>query len=106
MKPVEFHVLLALLEGDQHGYRVMKDLERRSGGRVRVGPATLYDTIGRLEKAGMLAEARERPDPELDDRRRKYYRLTRFGKRVLRAESERLAELISFARANLADVGE
>lgn len=93
-----YHVLLALADGDQHGYSVMREVARSSGDQVRLGPGTLYAAINRLRGEGLVEESDERPDPRLDDQRRRYYRLTDFGRRVARAESERLARLVDVAR--------
>ena len=98
LTPRVFHILLALLDGEQHGYGIMKEVETRSEGKVRIGPGTLYEAIQRLVKNGLLEESSERPDAEMDDQRRRYYRLTDLGRRVLQAESERLAALVGFAR--------
>lgn len=98
LTPRFFHILLSLIDGEQHGYRIMKEVELRSDGRVRIGPGTLYEAIGRLVSKGLIEETADRPDPELDDQRRRYYRLTKLGEEVVRAEAERLAELVSFAR--------
>jgi len=97
LTPRVFHILLALAEGPEHGYRIMKEVEERSRHRVRIGPGTRYEAIHRLEDGGLIEECDERPDPELDDQRRRYYRLTGFGREVLRAETERLAEVVGFA---------
>jgi DNA-binding PadR family transcriptional regulator len=93
-----FHILMALARGDNHGYGIMLDIEERTNGRVRIGPGTLYGTIKRLLKAGWIAELEERPDPALDDERRRYYRLTDLGYRVAMAEAERLDSLVNLAR--------
>lgn len=98
LTPRVFHILLALVDGEQHGYRIMKEVEDRSGGRVRIGPGTLYEAIHRLVGTGLIEESGDRPDAEMDDQRRRYYRLTDLGSQVLRAESQRLAELVGFAR--------
>ena len=88
------HILLALREGERHGYAVMRDVERQSEGTVRMGPGTLYGAIKRLLADGLIEESAERPDPELDDQRRRYYRLTGLGERVCSAELERLSNLV------------
>jgi DNA-binding PadR family transcriptional regulator len=90
-----FHILLSLADGEQHGYGIMQEVSERTRGKVRLWPATLYGTIKRLIEAGLIQESDERPAPELDDARRRYYRLTRLGKRVLDAETARLRELVS-----------
>ena|ERR1700687_3328523 len=94
----EFHLLLALADGDKHGYAVMKDVARRSGGKVRLSAGTLYGLIRRLVSEGMIVETDERPVAELDDERRRYYRLTEFGQQVAIAEVERLEAVLAVAR--------
>jgi len=91
------HILLALGEGERHGYAVMRDVERLSDGAVRMGPGTLYGAIKRLLADGLIEESAERPDPELDDQRRRYYRLTGLGERVCSTEIERLSKLVQRA---------
>ena len=99
LTPAVFHILLALADGERHGYGVIKGVDARTEGRVRLGPGTLYGSIKRMLAEGMIEESGERPDPELDDERRRYYRLTKFGRRVAVAEAERLSRLVSSARA-------
>jgi DNA-binding PadR family transcriptional regulator len=94
-----FHILLALSDGEKHGYAIMREVEKSTAGSVSMGPGTLYGAIKRLLKAGLIAETAERPDPALDDSRRRYYRLTALGRKVLAAETERLALMVSNARA-------
>jgi len=89
-----FHILLSLAAGEQHGYGIMQEVGERTHGKVRLWPATLYGSIKRLIEAGLIEESDERPSPEQDDARRRYYRLTRLGKQVLDAETERLEELV------------
>lgn len=89
-----FHVLLSLADQEQHGYGIMQEVLERTGGKVRLWPATLYGTLKRLMDAELIDESADRPAPELDDARRRYYRLTRLGRRVLAAESARLEELV------------
>ena|SRR5579872_6390170 len=98
LKPQWFHILLSLAGGEQHGYGIMREVLQRTNGKVRLWPATLYGTIKRLIDAELIEESDERPAPELDDARRRYYRLTRLGKRVLHAECERLQELVNAIR--------
>lgn len=98
LTPAVFHVLLALADEERHGYAIKKEVEERTGGRVRMGPGTLYGTIKRLLRAGLIEELDERPDPEIDDERRRYYRLTGLGRTVAAAEAERLASLVADAR--------
>ena len=99
LSPAAFHVLLALAEGERHGYAIIKDVEARTGGRVRMGPGTLYGAVKRMLEEGLIEESDERPDAALDDERRRYYRLTAFGRRVAAAEAERLSGLVAAARA-------
>ena len=94
-----FHVLLALADKERHGYEIMREVQERTAGSVRLGPGTLYGSIKRMLSDGLIEESDDRPDPELDDERRRYYRLSDFGYRVARAESQRLANLVSSARA-------
>jgi DNA-binding PadR family transcriptional regulator len=99
LSPAVFHILLALADGERHGYGIMQEVKFRTEGRVRLGPGTLYGAIKRLLEKGLIEEANERPDPKLDDERRRYYRLTEFGLRVLRAEAARLTSLVRQAEA-------
>ena len=100
------HILVALADGDRHGYAIMQEVAARTDGAVRLGPGTLYGSIKRLIEAELIEESHERPAPELDDARRRYYRLTTFGRRVLDAESERLQELVHAIRVKQALVAE
>jgi DNA-binding PadR family transcriptional regulator len=99
LTPAVFHILITLADGETHGYAIMQEVARRSGGSVRLGPGTLYGAIGRLLEDALIEESEERPDPKMDDTRRRYYRLTNFGGRVLAAETERLAALVRAARS-------
>jgi DNA-binding PadR family transcriptional regulator len=99
LPPATFQILLALADDDRHGYAIMQDVERRTGGDVRLGAATLYRSIQRMLDQGLIRETRDRPAPELDDERRRYYRLTDFGMEVARAEARRMAALVEMARA-------
>lgn len=99
LTPVTFEVLLALGDGERHGYAIMREVEERTEGAVRLRPGTLYRAINRLLEMGFLEEAEERPDPAHDDQRRRYYRLTELGRRVAVAEAERLARVVMVARA-------
>ncbi len=98
LTPVALNVLLALADGERHGYGIMLEVRERTGGRVRLGPGTLYGAIKRLKEGGMIEESGKRPDPAADDERRCYYRLTGFGAKVLAAEIERLEGLVRAAR--------
>jgi DNA-binding PadR family transcriptional regulator len=99
LTPAIAHILLALADADRHGYGIMQEVARLTDDRVRMGPGTLYGTIKRLLAARLIEEADERPDPSLDDERRRYYRLTTLGRRALVAESARVATLLAAARA-------
>ena len=94
-----FHILIALADGPAHGYAIMREVVERSGGSVRLGPGTLYGAIGRLLDDALIEECEKRPDPEMDDERRRYYRLTNLGGRVLAAETGRLEDLVRAARS-------
>src|SRR5579864_4730190 len=94
-----FHILLSLAGGEQHGYGIMQEVLNRTTGKVRLWPATLYGSIKRLIEADLIEESDERPAPEMDDARRRYYRLTTLGSRVLDAECERLKELVRAIQA-------
>lgn len=99
LTPAVFHIQLALAGEPKHGYGIMKTVEAINGGKVTMGPGTLYGTIKRMLKAGLIEEFDEQSDPELDDERRRYYRLTSFGMRVLKAEVKRLSDLMKVARS-------
>ena len=99
LTPVAFEILLALADGDQHGYSIMSEVEGRSNGTVTLHPGTLYRALARLLESGLIAELDERPDPQHDDERRRYYQLTERGIAVARAEAERLDSQLSAARA-------
>src|SRR5712671_755107 len=94
LKTQWFHIMVSLVAGEQHGYGIMQEVLNRTTGKVRLWPATLYGSVKRLIEAGLIEESAERPAPELDDARRRYYRLTPMGRRVLDAECERLQELV------------
>jgi DNA-binding PadR family transcriptional regulator len=98
LTPAVFHILLALADGERHGYAIMQEVTHSTEGRIKMGPGTLYGTIKRLLEAKMVEESDERPDPALDDQRRRYYQLTGLGRRVLKAEAERLAALVKLAQ--------
>ncbi len=98
LTPSVFNVLLALADGDKHGYAILQNKSQRCGGQARLGTGTLYGIIKRLLADGWIEESDERPDPALDDERRRYYRLTRLGARVAEAEAERMALLVRAAR--------
>ena len=99
LTPPVFHIMLALSEGERHGYAIMREVAADTGGALELGPGTLYGCLKRMLVARLVEESDERPDPELDDERRRYYRLTDLGARTVRAEAERLAAAVSAARA-------
>ena len=98
LRPSVFHILLALSDGDLHGYGIMQEVTEHTGGQIKLGPGTLYGTIKRLLSDKLIVEVDERPDPELDDERRRYYRLTDFGEKVLKAEVQRISNMVSVAQ--------
>ena len=99
LTPAVLHILLALAEEERHGYGIMREVEERTTGETRLGPGTLYGSIKRMLADGLIEESDERPDPGMDDQRRRYYRITGFGRRVAGAEAERLASLVNAAEA-------
>jgi len=99
LTPAVFNILLALADSEKHGYGIMLEVEANTNGQVLMGPGTLYGSIKRMLKAGLIEESDERADPEMDDQRRKYYKLTNLGRRVLSMEAERLASQVMVARA-------
>ena len=100
LAPAVFHVLMALADEDRHGYGIIQEVLTRTGGAVRLSPGTLYRSIQRMLEDELIVEVNERPAPELDDERRRYYRITAFGRAVARAEANRLHELVRLARAS------
>jgi DNA-binding PadR family transcriptional regulator len=96
-----FHILLSIAEEDRHGYAIIQDVAVRTNGELKLSAGTLYRSIQRMLEQGLIIElaARQRPAPELDDERRRYYRITAFGEAVARAESRRLVQLVKMARA-------
>ena len=104
LTPASLQVLIALADGEKHGYAIIKEVMRRTDGKVRLGAGTLYTVLKRFVDEGLVAESEERPDPALDDERRRYYVLTSRGRAVAVAETDRLAETLKQARAKLAQV--
>lgn len=98
LTPAVFHILLALADDERHGYGIMREIAQRTEGEVTLGPGTLYGTIKRLLADGLIEESGERPDPKIDDERRRYYRLTTPGRRAASAEARRLAQLVRVSR--------
>jgi DNA-binding PadR family transcriptional regulator len=99
LTPSVFHILVALSEGERHGYAIMRQVAEDTRGSLQLGPGTLYGCLQRMLSAGMVEESDWRPDPHVDDERRRYYRITTFGTRVVRAEAKRLAAAVTAARA-------
>lgn len=98
LSPAVLHILLALSTEERHGYGIMKQVERESGGKLRMGPGTLYGSIGRMMAAGLIRESDKRPDPGLDDERRIYYAITGAGRKALAAELDRYRAVVAVAR--------
>jgi DNA-binding PadR family transcriptional regulator len=99
LPPATFHILIALAREDRHGYAIIQDVEARTGGALRLSAGTLYRSIQRMLEQGLIRETRDRPAPELDDERRRYYRIAPFGEAVARAEARRMSDLVRMARA-------
>ena len=94
----EFHILVALADRDRHGYSIMQDVLARTSGKVRLSPGTLYSSVRRMLEQGLIEELRDSPEPDNQDQRRRYYRLTRLGRSVATAEARRLSEMLNHAR--------
>jgi DNA-binding PadR family transcriptional regulator len=99
LPPATFHILLALADEDRHGYAIIQEVEARTNGELRLSAGTLYRSIQRMLEQGLLVETRDRPAPEEDDERRRYYRITALGTAVAKAEARRLTQLVRMARA-------
>jgi DNA-binding PadR family transcriptional regulator len=100
LQPATFHILMAVADEDRHGYAIIQEVAARTTGSVRLSAGTLYRSVQRMLEQGLIVETSERPDPEEDDERRRYYRITEFGAAVARAEARRLTELVRLARAS------
>jgi DNA-binding PadR family transcriptional regulator len=98
LTPATFQILMALVDGERHGYAIMKEVEERTAGDVRLGPGTLYGSLKRLLESGLVDEGAERADPETGDERRRFYRLSKFGLSVARAEANRMDAVVRVAR--------
>jgi len=98
LPPAVFHILMVLADDDRHGYAIIQAIADRTGGRVRIGPATLYRSLQRMLEDGLVEERRERPAPDEDDERRRYYAVSDLGRRVLAAETRRLEAAVSEAK--------
>jgi DNA-binding PadR family transcriptional regulator len=99
LPPAFFHILLSLGEGERHGYALKREISRRTDGKLNLGPGVLYGSINKMLELGLIEESDERPDPHLDDERRRYYRITKDGRKVAQAEAARMRELASLAAA-------
>jgi DNA-binding PadR family transcriptional regulator len=99
LPPATFHILLALTDGERHGYAIIQEIEARTGGELRLSAGTLYRSIARMVEQGLIAEVMKRPSRQ-DDPRRRYYRITALGTSVARAEMRRLTQLVRLARAS------
>ena len=98
LTPAVFHILLALADNERHGYGIMQEVAEHTQGQIKLGPGTLYGSLKRLLSDRLIVEADERPDPAMDDERRRYYRLTDFGQQVLKAEVRRISRMVSVAQ--------
>ncbi len=98
LQPATFHILVAVTQEDRHGYEIIQDVARRTGGELHLSAGTLYRSIQRMLEQGLITETDDRPAPEFDDERRRYYRITAFGTAVARAETHRMAQLVRMAR--------
>ncbi len=99
LSPAFFHILLSLGAGDRHGYAIKREVAARTDGKLKLGPGVLYGSINKMLELGLIEEAEDRPDPHLDDERRRYYRITGYGRQVARAEAARMRELVRLAAA-------
>jgi DNA-binding PadR family transcriptional regulator len=99
LTPGMFQVLIALADGDKHGYAIIKEVGRRTGGEITLSAGTLYTIVRRFEQEGVIAESHQRPEAALDDERRRYYKLTDFGRDLARAEARRMESALGMARA-------
>ena len=97
MSPAVFHILLSLGAGDRHGYAIKREVAARTDGKLRLGPGVLYGSINSMLELGLIEEAEDRPDPHLDDERRRYYRITKLGRKAAQAEAARMRELVRLA---------
>jgi len=100
LPPATFHILLAVSDADRHGYGIIQDVSARTNGELKLSAGTLYRSIQRMLEQGLIVETADRPEPELDDERRRYYRITPFGQEVARAEARRLVGLVELARVS------
>lgn len=99
LSPIIFHILLSLGHGERHGYALKREIKERTGGKLKLGPGVLYGSTNKILEHGFIEESDDRPDPHLDDERRRYYRLTTLGRKVAQAEAARMRELAQMASA-------
>jgi DNA-binding PadR family transcriptional regulator len=99
LSPAVFHILLSLGDGERHGYALKREISLRTGGKLKLGPGVLYGSINKMLELGLIEESDHRPDPHLDDERRRYYRITNYGRKVAQAEAGRMRELVRLAAA-------
>jgi DNA-binding PadR family transcriptional regulator len=99
LSPAFFHILLSLGEGERHGYALKREIALRTQGKLKMGPGVLYGSINKMLELGLIEESDDRPDPHLDDERRRYYRITNYGRKVAQAEAVRMRELARLAAA-------
>jgi DNA-binding PadR family transcriptional regulator len=99
LSPAFFHILLSLGEGERHGYALKREISLRTGGKLKLGPGVLYGSINKMVELGLIEESEARPDAHLDDERRRYYRITSYGRKVAQAEAARMRELVQLAKA-------
>ena len=98
LPPATFHILMAVSDEDRHGYAIIQDVAARTGGELKLSAGTLYRSIQRMLEQGLIVETSDRPAPEFDDERRRYYRITKYGVATARAETRRLAQLLKLAQ--------
>jgi len=101
LKPQDYHILFVLLEGECHGYRMVKEIDHQTGGQIRMEAGNLYRSLRRMIRQGLVTESKRRPAPESDDERRRYYRITDFGERVFAAETARMRSAVAAADARV-----
>jgi DNA-binding PadR family transcriptional regulator len=99
LAPAVFHILLCLGDGERHGYALKREIAQRTGGKLKLGPGVLYGSINKMLELGLIEESADRPDPHLDDERRRYYRITAYGRKAAQAEAVRMRELVQMAAA-------
>lgn len=104
LSPTVFHILLSLGEGERHGYALKREIAQRTGGKLKLGPGVLYGSINKMLEMGLIEESDDRPDPHLDDERRRYYRITSYGRKVAQAEAARMRELVQLAAAQFGTI--